>query len=124
MVADLIALPQDGHGRPAWKHETGDLNLNLIVLDAGSAMSEHRNAEVDVLLIGVTGEGVVVVEGQEHELAPSRVVVIPKGTTRSIRCDSGRCAYPSCHRRRAGLWPLPRPVRRSNRPESWADAEQ
>lgn len=106
-VADLAALAQGGERRPAWKHDTEDLNLNLVVLGAGSEMAEHLNTEVDVLLVGVDGEGVVEVEGEEHAMRTGWAIVIPKGIRRSIRSTGERFAYLTCHRRRAGLWPAP-----------------
>ena len=105
VVADLAALAADGERRPAWKHDTEDLDLNLVVLGAGGEIAEHRNAEVDVLLVGVEGEGVVDVDGEGHAMRAGRAIVIPKGARRSIRGIGGRFAYLTCHRRRAGLWP-------------------
>ena len=111
VVADLAALAAGGERRPAWKHDTGDLNINLVVLGAGSEIAEHRNAEVDVLLVGVEGEGVVEVNGEGHALRTGRAIVIPKGARRSIRSIGERLAYLTCHRRRAGLWPDTTPRR-------------
>jgi quercetin dioxygenase-like cupin family protein len=82
-----------------------DLNVNLLVFAADEGVDPHVNSEVDVLLVGVAGTGIVEVDGVSHELRPGLAVVIPKGARRGTRALHGRFAYLSCHRRRAGLWP-------------------
>lgn len=105
-VADLAALAAEGAARqPAWAHLSEDLNVNLLVWEAGQGVEEHLNAEVDVLLVGVAGEGVVVVDGLSCSLRAGQALIVPKGARRGIRAGSGRFAYLTCHRRRGGLWP-------------------
>jgi quercetin dioxygenase-like cupin family protein len=105
-VADLRELARAAHHRLAWSAASEDLHLNLLVLTGGEVVEEHVNVEVDVLVIGIAGSGIVEIEGVHHELGPGRIVVIPKGKRRSIAGRSGRLAYLSCHRRRGGLWPV------------------
>ena len=90
---------------PVWSQESEDLNVNLLVLGPGGNIAEHRNPELDVLLIGVAGEGSVTVEGEEQALRAGQALVIPKGTRRSIRSVGDRFAYLTCHCRRGRLWP-------------------
>ena len=105
-VADLIGIATSGVAmQPAWSHQGADLNVNLVVFDAGDGVEEHVNREVDVLLVGVTGEGVVTIDGERHALAAGAALVVPKGARRGIRAVEHRFAYLTCHRRRAGLWP-------------------
>jgi hypothetical protein len=75
-------------------------------------MVEHVNSEVDVVLVGIAGDGLVEVDGMAHLLRSGQAVIIPKGVRRAIRSTSGRFAYLTCHRRRTGLWPhrLPHPA--------------
>jgi quercetin dioxygenase-like cupin family protein len=111
-AADLVALVRGSTERGLlWTHQSADLNVNLVALDAGQRVTESVNAEVDVLLVGVAGEGVVALDGQEVRLGAGRALVIPKGARRAIASAGGRFAYLTCHRRRAGLWPtnVPRP---------------
>ncbi|HEX5165218.1 MAG TPA: hypothetical protein VFV93_07480 [Thermomicrobiales bacterium] len=109
LVTPLLELAhsasQDG---PAWSQTTDDLNVNLIVLRAGHSIAEHINAEVDVLLVGIEGEGSVTIDGSHHDFASGQSVIIPKGAARSITPRGARFAYLTCHKRRAGLWPKPR----------------
>jgi quercetin dioxygenase-like cupin family protein len=111
-VVDLVAAAAQPGGRgPLWTQQTTDLSVNLVVLEPGQIIGESVNAEVDVLLVGIAGEGVVEVNGRGLGLAAGRAVVVPKGARRAIRSAGDRFAYLTCHRRRAGLWPanVPRP---------------
>jgi quercetin dioxygenase-like cupin family protein len=111
-VIDLVGLARNREERkPAWGLQTEDLNLNLVVLDAAGGVAQHTNNEVDVLLVGIDGEGCVEIDGESVTVGPGQAIVVPKGSSRSIRCIADHFAYLSCHRRRAGLWPdgVPRP---------------
>jgi quercetin dioxygenase-like cupin family protein len=98
-----------------WTQQSADLNVNLVALDAGQRLAPSVNGEVDVLLVGVAGEGVVTVDGQALALAAGQALVVPKGAQRAIVAGAARFAYLTCHRRRAGLWPtnVPRPAAES-----------
>ena len=104
-VIDLVALARSQARMPVWSQESEDLNVNLLVLGPGDGIAEHHNPELDVLVIGVEGEGSVTVEGEEQALRAGQAVVIPKGTRRSIRSSDDRFAYLTCHRRRGRRWP-------------------
>lgn len=108
---DLPRLARSALGRkPAWSQQSEDLNVNLISCLAGQGVGSHVNDEVDVLLVGIDGEGSVAIDDDWHALPPGRVVIVPKGTRRATRCDGDHFAYLTCHRRRSGLWPTPRQV--------------
>ncbi len=81
-----------GHG--------GDLNANLVRFPAGGGVGEHVDEEVDLLVVGVSGVGVVEVDGQEHPLRAGTVAFVPKGARRSTKSGSGDFAYLTVHRRR------------------------
>lgn len=104
-AADLGALAATAAHRIAWSNRGDDLNVNLVVLKADEAVDEHVNSEVDVLVIGVRGQGIVTVEDGEHALEAGHLLLIPKGYRRSIGAAGETFAYVTCHRRRAGLWP-------------------
>ncbi len=105
-VVDLasIAAEENSHG-PAWTLQSEDLNVNLLVFNAGEGVDEHRNGEVDVLLAGVSGEGSVFVDGVVHSIGSGQLLLISKGALRSTRAVSERFSYLTCHRRRSGLQP-------------------
>lgn len=85
--------------------------MNLLAWNAGGGVAEHRNAEVDVQILGIAGRGVITAEEVDYPLQTGQVLIIPKGTRRAIRGTSDRFAYLTCHRRRSGQWPdgVPRP---------------
>jgi quercetin dioxygenase-like cupin family protein len=107
---DLLALAQVATDQGAlWSHQSADLNVNLLVFPKDQGVAGHVNAEVDVLLLGIDGEGLVDIDGTAGVLRAGQALVIPKGARRSTRGLSDSFAYLSCHRRRSGLWPTPRP---------------
>lgn len=87
-----------------WALQRSDeLNVNLVRFGSGSGVGEHANDEVDVLLVGVSGSGLVVVDDEEHRLGPGKLIFIPKRTRRSTRSLSDDFAYLTVHRRRGPL---------------------
>jgi quercetin dioxygenase-like cupin family protein len=87
-----------------WTLEQGDdLNVNLVRFPAGRGAGEHVNEEIDVLVVGVSGSGVVAVDGYEHHLRAGTVAFVPKGARRSTRSESGDFAYLTVHPRRGPL---------------------
>lgn len=87
-----------------WTLEHGDdINANLVRFPAGGGVEEHVNEEVDVLFVGVTGSGIVEVDGHKHLLRAGTVAFVPKGARRSTRSGSGDFAYLTVHRRRGPL---------------------
>lgn len=95
-----VATMEQGPG-VAWTEETGeDLNINLVRFAEGEGVGEHVNDEVDVLFLGVSGSGVLRVDGEEVPLHPDCLLLVPKGTSRSTRGASEDFAYLTVHRRR------------------------
>ena len=98
-----VLAPGRGAGTLWTLDGSEDLNANLVGFPAGEGVGEHVNGEVDVLVVGVSGAGCVVVDGREHSLRAGVVVFVPKGTRRSTRSDSRDFAYLTVHRRRVPL---------------------
>jgi mannose-6-phosphate isomerase-like protein (cupin superfamily) len=111
-AVDLAALVERARARgefgPAWALESADLDVNALVLPPGAAVDEHVNAEVDVLLVGLRGDGVVEIGDRPQRVGPGTLVLIPKGARRAIRSGPEGLAYLTCHRRRAPLRPAGR----------------
>ncbi|CAN5461277.1 hypothetical protein BH11ARM2_BH11ARM2_17910 [soil metagenome] len=113
-LADLTYLARTARGSgPEWGMETEDLNATLLVWQAGEGVSEHVNEELDVMIVGVEGEGEVTVDGHVFVLSPGQTVVVPKGAVRSVCARSARFAHLNVHRRRRKLTLGPLPPRRS-----------
>ena len=94
-----IAMAVEGRG-PVWTQQTDDLNVNLLVFHADQGVDEHVNTEVDVLMIGIAGEGVVSIDGTPHALPPGHVVIRRRSHSRRRErhvepCGSGRTTIPS-----------------------------
>ena len=96
------------HSGTAWTLKSDDLNANLLVLNPGGRSSEYVNETLDVLIIGITGSGVVTIDGDAVPVGPGGAVLAPKGSSRSIRALDQQFAYLTCHRKRGGLWPTVR----------------
>ena len=87
-----------------WRLDGQDLQANLVRLGRGDRIEPHRNDEVEVLMVVVSGRGELTLDGQVHQLAPMVVAHLPKGTVRAVAAVDGPLAYLSVHRRRpAGL---------------------
>ena len=102
---DLATLAADGTRRGTlWRLDGEDLQANLVWLGRGDRIEPHRNDEVDVLVVVVSGRGELILDGQVHPLAPMVLAHLPKGTVRAVVAVDGPLAYLSVHRRRrAGL---------------------
>jgi quercetin dioxygenase-like cupin family protein len=105
LIDIAAALRQASNDGPIWSVNSEQLNVNLLRLAPGDAIAEHVNAEVDVVLVIFEGRGELTVDGAAYALGPGRVVAIPRGVRRAMRCTAGPLVYLTCHRRRAGLMP-------------------
>src|SRR4051812_23344412 len=105
VAVDVGALDRQGPSGVVWSlPHGGDLDINAVVLAAGGSVGAHGNDEVDVVMLGVAGEGVVAVEGEAHRLAAGFMVHVAKGTTRTIVASASEpLVYVTVHRARGGL---------------------
>jgi quercetin dioxygenase-like cupin family protein len=108
-VVDLLGGTGAG---PLWGMASSDLNATLLAWPPGHVVAEHANAEVDVLLVVLGGGGVVVVDRRKHALAPGQVLLVEKGSSRTIRAGADGLRYLSVHKRRGPLTVAPRPGER------------
>jgi uncharacterized cupin superfamily protein len=109
--APVDLLAPEGAG-PLWGLASADLNATLLAWPAGHEVAEHRNDDLDVLLVVLGGEGAAVVDGREHVLRAGTALLVAKGATRLIRAGDDGVRYVSVHRRRGPLQiaPLPGPA--------------
>jgi quercetin dioxygenase-like cupin family protein len=85
-----------------------DLNVNLVRLLPDDYLEAHINTEVDVLLVGIAGAGIVELDGGDESLDAGSAIYVPKNMRRAIRAGSQGVTYLTCHRRRGGLMPTSR----------------
>jgi quercetin dioxygenase-like cupin family protein len=90
----------------------GDLNVNLAHLEAGSAVATHTNTEVDVVIVVLSGAGVLSVNGSAHELTEHTLARVPKAADRSLVAGPRGLTYLTVHARRGPLAVSPRPTAR------------
>lgn len=109
-VPTELSLPtlvaQATHDGPIWSHTSEQLNLNLLRFKRGDGIPPHRNTDLDVVIVGVVGVGIVTLDETRQRIAPGSMVVIPRGAERAITAESDDFAYLSCHQRRAALQPV------------------
>jgi uncharacterized protein (DUF2249 family)/quercetin dioxygenase-like cupin family protein len=102
---DLLQAIGSAHSGPQWAHESEDLDVTLLSWEAGKRIEAHVNNEVDVIWVGVAGEGFATVNGTRHTLRPGVALLIPKGCERAVESTAPQFSYLSVHRRRRGLVP-------------------
>jgi quercetin dioxygenase-like cupin family protein len=88
---------------PIWGVASRDLNATLLAWPPNERLPPHINAELDVLLVVLDGEGTAVVDGERHVLAAGHALLVEKGASRSIEAGSNGVRYMSIHRRRAPI---------------------
>jgi quercetin dioxygenase-like cupin family protein len=102
-LKDAAATARDRAG-VIWTLDTSsDLNANLVRFGTGQGVGEHVNDEVEVIVLGVSGSGIVRVDREEHALSAGMLVFIPKGARRSTVNTSEDFTYLTVHRRRGPL---------------------
>jgi quercetin dioxygenase-like cupin family protein len=103
-ILDVLArLESDPGPGVIWSYGGEDLNANVMAFEGGAGVDEHVNTEVDVLMVGLSGEGTLILNGKPEPFGAGRLVVVPKGTRRTVRSGEDRLVYLTCHRRRGGL---------------------
>jgi quercetin dioxygenase-like cupin family protein len=102
-LKDIVATAGDRVGVIWTLDASSELNANLVQFGTGHGVEEHVNDEVEVIVLGVSGEGTVTVDQQEHALSTGMLVFIPKGARRSTVSASEDFAYLTVHRRRRPL---------------------
>ncbi len=114
-TADLTQLSASATTTgPIWTMQSADLNANLIRLGEGDAIQEHVNNECDVLIIGMSGEGLVTINGLGYPLLPGTLILVERGATRAINPTEPPLTYLTTHKRRAPLMPVTPDSRKKN----------
>jgi quercetin dioxygenase-like cupin family protein len=103
-----------GSGGVVWSVSPSGLHVNLVVLDPGGAIAEHRNDDIDVLLVVVEGAGTVSIDGAVTAVSSTTAVLAPAGATRSIAAGSEGLRYLTIHAERPPLSIVPRSERRNS----------
>ncbi|GAA2803759.1 hypothetical protein RMN57_00315 [Kitasatospora sp. CM 4170] len=91
---------------------TGDdrqLDANVVRLRPDATVAEHVEPDLDVLVVGLSGEGALRCAGTLHDLRPGVLRLLPRGAARGVSAGPDGVVYLTVHRRRPGLAIRPRP---------------
>ena len=104
MNVKAVAATADDRAGVIWTWEVNcGPNADLVRFGTGHGVEEHVNNEVEVIVLGVSGSGIVAVDREEHALSAGILVFIPKGARCSTVSASEEFAYLTVHRRRGPL---------------------
>lgn len=103
-VPVALTAPTRGAG-PQWGMQSDDLNATLIDWPTDGGVPTHVNDELDVLVLVLEGSVSVSVDGTAHALSGGELLLVPRGTSRTITAGPGGVRYLSIHRRRDPLLP-------------------
>ncbi len=112
-VIDLTIVPRVRG--PQWGMESADLNATLLAWPPGEGVAEHCNDERDVLVVMLGGSATIVLDGLEHELSGDDLLLLPRGSSRSLAAGPAGARYLSIHGRRDPLLPRSRTAAGSGR---------
>ena len=102
-LGEIAASAVGGTGAIWTLEGSVELNANLVRFERKGGVEEHVNDKVDVIIVGVSGSGVVEVNGEEYPVSNMTMIFVPRGARRSTRAVSADFAYLSIHRRRGPL---------------------
>jgi quercetin dioxygenase-like cupin family protein len=81
----------------------GDLNANLVRLGPSGVIDAHRNDERDVLVVVLSGAGVITIDDSVLGVETEDLVHIPRESERSIRAGERGLVYLTVHQNRGPL---------------------
>ncbi|AIE86962.1 cupin 2 barrel domain-containing protein [Fimbriimonas ginsengisoli Gsoil 348] len=79
--------------------------MTLLVWRPSEGIAEHVNEEMDVLVVGFAGEGLISIDDENHSVNAGQAILIPKGSKRSILALDGGFSHLNVHQRRKRLMP-------------------
>ena len=101
-MAGLVPAPAGA----MWKlAEPGrQLDANLVHLPPGESVGDHREPDLDVLLLVVAGGGSLgAPDGDVQPLAAGALLWLPHGSARRVDAGPDGLSYLTVHRRRPGM---------------------
>ncbi|MFE7558456.1 hypothetical protein [Kitasatospora sp. NPDC057500] len=85
------------------------LDANVVRLRPEASVAEHVEADLDVLVLGLAGQGTLRCGGVAHPLEPGVLRLVPHGAARGVVAGPQGVVYLTVHRRRPGMAVRPRP---------------
>ena len=108
VLCDAFAVASEVSGDQAgavWRlAESGrQLDANLVRLPPGEQVALHVEPDLDVLLLVVTGTGVLASDEGERHVNAGALVWLPRGARRGVAAGADGLVYLTVHRRRPGM---------------------
>lgn len=85
------------------REEGRQLDANLVHLPAGERIATHAEPDLDLLLVVVSGTGVLTTADGHLEVGPGSLAWLAHGQARAIDAGPGGLSYLTVHRRRPGM---------------------
>jgi quercetin dioxygenase-like cupin family protein len=123
---DLAEKAREARDLRAWTSDGKYLRASLVSLRPGQLLGGHVNREVDVVLVTVSGTGVLTVVEEELALTPGTAVHVPAGVERSLRAQAEEALAVLLVHRRTAVSPSWRWRPRRRRPweDPWEEIDQ
>ena len=99
------AAPEDLSAGALWRlAESGrQLDANVVHLPAGHRVDTHREPDLDILLLVLSGTGTLTADDGTHPLPTGVLTWLPHGSARSLAAGPDGMTYLTVHRRRPGM---------------------
>ncbi|MFI9467015.1 AraC family ligand binding domain-containing protein [Streptomyces sp. NPDC052492] len=100
-----LAAVDDAAAGALWRlEESGrQLDANVVRLPPGHRVDTHREPDLDVLLLVLSGHGTLTAPDGEHPLPAGTLTWLPHGSIRSLAAGDDGLTYLTVHRRRPGM---------------------
>ncbi|MFH7600197.1 hypothetical protein WDV06_34635 [Streptomyces racemochromogenes] len=110
-VAGLLAAAVENQSGALWRLRGTDrqLDANLVRHLPGAGGTQYTEDEVDVMLVVVSGTGILTLNGTQSHLAPGFLGLLPRGATRGLLAGPKGLVVLTVHRKRRGMSIAPPP---------------
>ncbi|MFJ8209410.1 hypothetical protein [Streptomyces sp. NPDC096033] len=104
-VAGLLAAAVEGQGGALWRLLGADrqLDANLVRHLPGAGGAPSTEDAVDVMMVVVSGTGVLTLDGEQSHLSPGFLALLPRGAVRALLAGPQGLVVLTVHRRRRGM---------------------
>ncbi|MEU8437615.1 hypothetical protein AB0F18_32910 [Streptomyces sp. NPDC029216] len=104
-VAGLLAGAVEGQSGALWRLRGVDRQLdgNLVRHLPGTGGAEYTEDEVDVMLVVVSGTGILTLDGTQSHLSPGFLALLPRGAARALLAGPNGLVVLTVHRKRRGM---------------------
>ncbi|MFF4498586.1 hypothetical protein ACWC5F_32750 [Streptomyces sp. NPDC001272] len=104
-VAGLLAAVEDGQSGALWRLRGADrqLDANVVRHLPGAGGAEYTEDEVDVMMIVVSGTGILTLDGVQSHLSAGFLGLLPRGAARALLAGPQGLVVLTVHRKRRGM---------------------